>query len=57
VMGEQGSFTADDVEQVFTRVFDAVGRGRAIDRDAVADVVLIRELVHHTRVSRVWVEV
>jgi hypothetical protein len=56
VMGEQGSFTAEDVERVFTRVFDAVGHGRAIERDAVADVVLVRELVHHGRVSRVWVE-
>jgi hypothetical protein len=56
VMGEQGSFTAEDVEQVFTRVFDAVGRGRAIDRYAVADVVLVRELVHHGRVSRVGLE-
>jgi hypothetical protein len=56
VMGEQGSFTAEDVEQVFSRVFDAVGRGRAIERHDVADVVLVRELVHHGRVSRVSVE-
>jgi hypothetical protein len=55
VMGEQGSFTAEDVEQVFTRVFDAVGYGRAIDRDVLADVVLVRELVHHGRIARVWV--
>jgi hypothetical protein len=55
VMGEQGSFTAEDVEQVFTRVFDAVGYGRAIGRDVLADVVLVRELVHHGRIARVWV--
>jgi hypothetical protein len=55
-MGEQGSFTAEDVERVFTRVFEAVGHGRAIDRHGVADVVLVRELVHHGRVLRVWVE-
>jgi hypothetical protein len=55
-MGEQAGFTPDDVEQEFTRVFDAVGHGRAIDRHAVADVVLIRELVHHGMLSRVWVE-
>ena len=55
-LGEQSSFTAADVEQVFTRVFDAVGHGRAIDKHRVADVVMVRELVHHGRVSRVWVE-
>jgi hypothetical protein len=54
VMGEQGSFTAEEVEKVFTRVFDAVGHGRAIDQDAVADVVLVRELVHHGSLARVW---
>lgn len=70
LMGEQGRFTAADVEQAFTRVFDAVGHGRAIDPNGVgdvvlvreldpngvADVVLVRELVHHGTVSRVWVE-
>jgi hypothetical protein len=56
VMGEQGRFTAEDVEQVFTRVFDAVGHGREIDRYGVADLVLVRELVHHGRVLRVWIE-
>jgi hypothetical protein len=41
---------------VFTRVFDSVGHGRAIDRDAAADVVLVRELVHHGRLACVWIE-
>jgi hypothetical protein len=56
VIGEQASFTAEDVEQVFTRVFDAVGHGREIDRYGVADVVLVRELVHHGRVARVRID-
>lgn len=56
VMGEQDSFTNADVEQVFTSVFDAVGHGRSIDRHGSADVVLVRELVHHGRLSSVWIE-
>jgi hypothetical protein len=41
-MGAQACFTAADVEQVLTRMFDAVGHGKAIERNAVADVVLVR---------------
>ena len=56
LLGEQASFTPSDVEQAFTRAFDAVAHARAPDRHAVADVVLIRELVHHGRLSRIRVE-
>lgn len=56
LLGEQARFRATDVEQGFTRVFDAVAHGRALDRNSAADVVLLRELVHHGRLSRIRVE-
>jgi hypothetical protein len=52
-LGEQASFTPAQVEQAFDRVHDAVAHGRATDRDGVADVVLLRELAHHGRLSRI----
>ncbi|HEX7889281.1 MAG TPA: hypothetical protein VF522_07990 [Ramlibacter sp.] len=51
LLGEQASFTVAELELEFDRTHDAVVRGRAGDRAAVADVVLLRELAHHGRLS------
>ena len=55
-LGEQSSFTPEQMEQAFNRAFDAVAHERAIDAASVADVVLLRELVHHGSLSRVLLE-
>jgi hypothetical protein len=53
MLGEQARFTLDEVEQAFTRAHDAVAHGRAVSRAGVADVVLLRELAHHERLSAI----
>ena len=55
-LGDQASFTTEQVEQAFNRAFDAVAHGRPIDPESVADVVLLRELAHHGRLARVLPE-
>ena len=52
VLGNQASFTLAQIEDVFDRTHAAVVRGHVTDRAAVADVVLLRELAHHGRLSR-----
>jgi hypothetical protein len=52
-LGNASSFTPEQVERAFDRAFDAVAHARPIDPASVADVVLLRELVHHGRLSRV----
>ena len=52
LLGDQASFTTPQVEDVFDRTHAAVVRGQVTDRGAVADVVLLRELAHHGRLSR-----
>ena len=52
-LGDQASFTTNEVEDAFNRVHDAVVRAKAVDRDSVADAVLLRELAHHARLRRV----
>ena len=52
-LGKQAVYTLEQVEQAFTRVHDAVVHGQVSDRDAVADVVLLRELAHHGRLSSI----
>jgi hypothetical protein len=49
-LGGPGTYSAADVEHAFTRAFDAVAFGRPIEREEVADIVLLRELVHHADV-------
>ena len=51
-LGGQASCTVDQVERAFTRAHDAVAHARVTDREGVADVVLLRELAHHGRLSR-----
>jgi hypothetical protein len=46
-LGAGSRLTPDDVEIAFTRAFDDVAFARPIDRLLVADMVLLRELVHH----------
>lgn len=53
MLGASASFTLAEVEQAFTRAHDAVAHGRAVSRVGVADVVLLRELAHHGRLSRI----
>ena len=53
MLGASGSFTLDEVEQAFARAHDAVAPGRPVSRSGVADVVLLRELAHHGRLSRI----
>jgi hypothetical protein len=52
-LGKQAVYTLEQAEQAFTRVHDAVVHGEVSDRDAVADVVLLRELAHHGRLSSI----
>ena len=56
LLGNQASFTATEVESAFARLLDAVAHARASDRDGAAAVVLLRELVHHAKLSRIWVD-
>jgi hypothetical protein len=42
-----------EVEQAFTRMHDAVAHQRAAQGDVMADVVLLREFVHHARLAQV----
>lgn len=53
MLGEATSFTLAQVEQAFNRAHDAVAHGRPVSREGVADVVLLRELAHHGRLSRI----
>ncbi len=53
MLGQQACFTVDKVEQAFADVLDAVAHGRFTRRAGVADVVLLRELAHHGRPSRI----
>lgn len=52
-LGGGTDFTVAELEQAFDRTHDAVVRGRVADREAVAHVVLLRELAHHGRLSRI----
>lgn len=55
-LGEQALFTPAQVEQAFNRAFDRVAHARSIDRDCVADLVLLRELAHHGKLSAILLE-
>ncbi len=52
-LGGRTSLNLHEIEQVFTRAHDAVAHGRPAARDAVADVVLLRELAHHGMLARI----
>ncbi|MBI5279700.1 MAG: hypothetical protein HY854_24930 [Burkholderiales bacterium] len=49
----QASFTPEEIEHVFTHAFDAVAHGRPVDRESVADSILLRELTHHGALTRI----
>lgn len=55
-LGAQSSFTTAEVEEAFTRTFDALAYAPPADRDYVADLVLLRELAHHGRLSRIFLD-
>lgn len=55
-MGGAQSLTSDEVERAFSCAVDDATRGRAISADFVADLLLLRELVHHGKVTRVHLE-
>ena len=55
-LGDPSSLTPEQVEQAFNRAFDAVAHGRPIDPSSVANVVLLRELVHHGGLARVTLD-
>jgi hypothetical protein len=46
-LGAQPHFTPEEIERAFSAAVDDVAFGRAVDREAVADLVMVRELVHH----------
>jgi len=50
------SLTPQEVERAFSGLVDDVAFHRAVDRDFVADLVLLRELVHHGALSGVVLE-
>jgi hypothetical protein len=52
-LGAQASFTPEEIERAFSLAFDDVAFARPVNRDFVADIVLLRELVHHGALSRV----
>lgn len=47
----------EQVEQVFSDAHHDVVHGRVKGRDAVADIVLLRELAHHFRLSGITLEI
>lgn len=56
-LGDASVLTPHEVEAAFTRAHDAVAHGRPLAREAVADAVLVRELVHHGALVRVvWAQ-
>lgn len=55
-LGMAELLTPDDVERAFSAAVDDVGRGREISVEFVADLLLLRELVHHGAVRRVHLE-
>jgi hypothetical protein len=52
-LGLPASFTPEDIERAFSLAFDDVAFRRPVDRAFVADIVLLRELVHHGALMRV----
>ena len=50
-LGPRAVFTLEQIEQAFIGVHDAAAHGRVPDREAAADVVLLRELSHHGRLA------
>ena len=50
---EHEPYAVEQVEQAFTNVHDEVVRGQTNDKNGVADIVLLRELAHHGRLSGV----
>jgi hypothetical protein len=49
-LGAHASLTPEDVESAFSRALD---RKRTLGRESIADLVLVRELVHHGKLSRI----
>lgn len=56
LLGAGCSLTTEDVEQVFNSTHRALARTPLDERDAVAGLVLLRELAHHGRLSGIVIE-
>lgn len=52
-LGQRTNFTPDEVERAFSTAADDVAFRRPVPRELIADLVLLRELVHHGRLSRI----
>ena len=52
-LGDAASFTPEEIERAFSHAFDDVGFSRPLDPGYLADIVLLRELVHHGALTRV----
>ena len=50
------TFAPADVEDAFERLLQRVAHGRSTNRESTADIVLLRELVHHGSLSQVILE-
>lgn len=55
-LGADAILTPEKVERAFSGAVDDVVFGRPIARDLVADMVLLREQVHHGGLSRIELE-
>lgn len=55
-LGALATATPDALERAFSDMVADLAFGRPFDRDAVAHLVLLRELAHHGALSRIVVE-
>ncbi|HTH78153.1 MAG TPA: hypothetical protein VL593_04180 [Ramlibacter sp.] len=55
-LGGRTSLDLQETEQAFSRACDAVSHRRPVAREAVADLVLLRELAHHGMLVRIQLE-
>lgn len=55
-LGVQPSLAPSEVEQAFDDGFTQVVRNRTVDRYGIADLVLVRELVHHGSLTTILLE-
>jgi hypothetical protein len=55
-LGAPLSLEPSDIERAFTRAADDIAFGRPVERELLAGLVLLRELVHHGALSRVVME-
>src|SRR3546814_483436 len=54
--GDHESYSVEQVEQAFANIHYDVVHMRANDKNGVADIVLLRELAHHGRLSGILLD-